>query len=200
MAYVYLFQYLHILFFIGIILSVIFTSYQYIGYLLLLLFYLLISWAIEGCFIKDTYENFIEWKYDNNLDRYKDVSKHTKFTFRDKKLDNYKRKYKLLDKNDNKDVTQFIPSISNDTIKNRVWWTTLFIFIMICVIRYFYKLDFISSNIPFTITILITLTYFILLIIPAFHHYYITRYTKVFVLYLFCLVSIIYGNYHYHFA
>ena len=200
MAYVYLFQYLHILFFIGIILSVIFTSYQYIGYLLILLFYLLLSWSIEGCFIKDTYENFIEWKYDNNMDRYKDVSKYTKYTFRDKKLDNYKSKYKLLDKNDNKDVAQWIPSISNDTIKDRVWWTTLFIFIMICVIRYLYKLDFISTNIPFTITILLTLTYFLLLIIPAFHHYYITRYTKVFVLYLFCLVSIIYGNYHYHCA
>ena len=198
MGYVYIYQYLHLLFFIGVLLSVLFTKLSSIKYTIILLIYILMAWVLIGCFIKNTYENFIEWKYDNNPDRYKDIVKHSNYTFKDKKMETYKKKYKCLDINENNDVAQWIPSISTEKKKNVIWWAALTIFFLLCFIRYYYEFDiFISSDLPLTFTLFISLLYFILLIIPAFHHYIITKYSKVFVIYLFYLVYIIYGSYYY---
>jgi len=192
MAYVYIYQYLHILFFIGILSSVFFTDYKDIHYLFFILLVLFVTWVIHGCFLKD-YEIFIEWKYDKNEDLYPIVVKDTENTFHDDKVT--KKKFKVYK---NTDVSRWIPSLDDKIIRDKIWWSALFIFMGICVYKYYFKYNLITSSIPLNYTIIILVLYYVLLIIPAIHHYYLTKYYKLLSIYLVTFSLLIYLITHYN--
>ena len=187
--YVYFYQYLHILFLFGIIFSVFLTSHKFIFYPFYILFLLLISWKIYGCFLKD-YENFIEWKYDKNPSLYTEVLKHSSIKLKEpiQKKPIPKPKPEVF----------FIPSLNNDIIRNRVWWSILYLLLLICMIRYYFKFDLYECQGPLTLTILLFNIYFLFLIIPAFDHYNDTKNIKLFCIFCIYFIIILIGSFFYY--
>jgi hypothetical protein len=169
MGIVIIYQYIHLLFLLGIMFSMFFTHYKQIMYLNIAIVLIFIAWTLQGCFIKD-YEIFIEWKYDGNNDLYEHVKKMSNYPLYPKPPDKIQKKKKDIFQED----ISFGPvSLGDEKIRTRVWWSALFLFFIFICLRYYFEFNvFISSNIPIACTYILFCISFIILIIPAFHHLY----------------------------
>ena len=196
MGIVIIYQYLHLLFFIGILFSLLFTHYKQIMYLNIAIVLIFIAWILYGCFIKD-YEMFIEWKYDGNHDLYTHVQKLSNYPLYPKPPNKIHKKREI---NNIQDDIAFGPvSLADDKIRTRVWWTAMFLFFSFICVRYYFKFNlFVSTNIPIAYTFILFSFLFIILVIPACHHLYETGNIKLFSLFSSYLITIFYLMYHYY--